>query len=342
MTIFRTEALPTAIGSMPNTDIHAACSVVQEYLPEIPVWPQLPRRSFLENMYVQYSSGFPGIIIEGDRIYVSRTAGFDDSLEKLYSAYINADYSSYELTAEYAAGFHECRKVKATPPLAIKGQVVGPVSWGLTITDENNRPIIYDEVLADAVAKHLRLKAAWQENVLRKVSPTTIMFFDEPYLSSIGSALISVSNETVIGLLNEVFGGLKGLKGIHCCGNTDWSLLLSTNLDVLSFDAYNYGENVNLFSGDIKSFLNRGGIIAWGIVPTQEEVLKKATVNNLVERLEEQWVAFNRKGLQSAFLFERSLITPACGLASLSVELAAQALKLTSAVSKLIRSRYLK
>ena len=54
--------LPTMIGSMPHTDPAEACAVVSRYLKDIPAWPQLPQRSFKENMYAQYSEGFPGIV----------------------------------------------------------------------------------------------------------------------------------------------------------------------------------------------------------------------------------------------------------------------------------------
>ena len=64
MTNLEFGCLPTIIGSMPHTDPSAACRQVAHYLKDIPAWPQLPNRSFLENMYVQYSQGFPGVVIK--------------------------------------------------------------------------------------------------------------------------------------------------------------------------------------------------------------------------------------------------------------------------------------
>ena len=116
----------------------------------------------------------------------------------------------------------------------MKGQVTGPISFGLTVTDHDRRPALYDETLADAMARHLRLKAAWMERELSRLSPTTIIFVDEPYLTSLGSAFVALDNETVIKLTNEALGGLQGLSGMHCCGNTDWSVLMATNIDILN------------------------------------------------------------------------------------------------------------
>jgi len=55
-------------------------------------------------------------------------------------------------------------------------------------------------------------------------------------------------------LLEEVFKGIKGIKGLHCCGNTNWSVLLDTTIDILSFDAYNYASSLSTHSGKVKSF----------------------------------------------------------------------------------------
>ncbi len=231
---------------MPHTDPREACSLVAKFLPEIPAWPQLPKRSFLENMYAQFSDGFPGVVIEGDRVYVDRSKDLDEPLEQLYNTYLENRVERYAISQDYAAGLHTLLEVGLRSPLGVKGQVTGPVTWGLTVTDENRRPVLYDDTLADALAKHLHMKAAWEERELKAISPNTIIFVDEPYMASVGSAFVSLAEGQVKGLLEEVFAGITGLKGVHCCGNTDWPMLLATNLDILSFDAYNYGYTIAL------------------------------------------------------------------------------------------------
>ncbi len=127
----------TIIGSMPHTDPDQACSDISRYLKDIPAWPQLPRRSFLENMYVQYSQGFPGVVIdEGERkIRVDRSADLNQPLERLYSAFLEDDPDRYPISPEYAAGLHSFLAQADLRPMAVKGQVTGPVTWGLTVTD---------------------------------------------------------------------------------------------------------------------------------------------------------------------------------------------------------------
>jgi len=333
--------LATMIGSMPHTEAGAACADVARYLREIPCWPQLPRRSHLENMYAQFSEGFPGVGFKGDNIYVERSEDLDRPLEELYTAYLENNVDRYPVSPEYAAGLFCFRRMDNLSPLAVKGQVTGPISWGLTVTDENRRAVLYDETLADALAKLLKLKAGWQEKVLHEVSASTIVFVDEPYMSAFGSAYVSLSKETVVSLLEEVLSGISGLKGIHCCGNTDWSVLLSTTTDIISFDAYNYARSLSLYPAEIKKFLAGGGAIAWGVVPNEEPELKKETVSSLKDRLEEAMAPFTREGIPFRQLIRQGLLTPSCGLATLSSpEAANQALELLAGLSALIRKRY--
>ncbi len=338
MTGIEFNCLPTAIGSMPQTDPSAACAQVIKYLKEIPCWPQLPKRSFKENMYAQYSQGFPGITVTGDRVYVDRAKDINGPLEKLYAAYLDNDVDKYPVSADYAAGLHAFLGLKNLSPIAVKGQVTGPVTWGLTVADSDGRAIIYDDILGDAAAKFLRLKAAWQEKELKKISPDTIIFVDEPYMASFGSVSVPLSAEKVVSLLEEVFRGIEGLKGVHCCGNTDWSVLLNTSVDIISFDAYNYARSLSLYPKEVKALLDRGGAVAWGIVPNDGPSLGKETASSLKDRLEEAMAPFTRNGVPFKQLLRQSLLTPSCTLASLDTpDAAARALELLAQLSQLMR-----
>ncbi len=334
--------LPTIIGSMPHTDPFDACSQIIHYLKDIPAWPQLPNRSFLENMYAQYSQGFPGVVVKENSIYVDRSQDLDKPLEQLYAAYLENDFDKYPVSPDYAVGLHTFLNLENLSPLAVKGQVTGPVTWGLTVTDEDKRAILYDDILGDAVAKLLRLKASWQEKALSQLSKNTIIFVDEPYMAAFGSVAVPFDKERVIKLLNEVFGGISGLKGVHCCGNTDWPVLLETSTDIISFDTYNYAQSLSLYPSEIKDFLGRKGTIAWGIVPNEAEALARETVASLKDRLEEAMAPFTRNDIRFKQLIEQGLLTPSCGLASLPTkEAAAQALELLTELSIAIRKRYL-
>ena len=334
--------LPTAIGSMPHTDPQAACEAISHYLKDIPAWPQLPRRSFLENMYVQFSQGFPGVVVEENRIYVDRSRDVAKPLEALYAAYLENNIDKYPVSPDYAAGLHRFLALKDLSPRLVKGQITGPVTWGLTVTDENKRAIIYDDTLGDAVAKLLRLKASWQEKKLSQLSKNTIIFVDEPYMAAFGSVGVQLSKERIISLLEEVLAGISRLKGVHCCGNTDWSVLLDTSVDIISTDTYNYAQSLSLYPAEVKKFLDRGGTIAWGVILNEEQSVAKESVASLNDRLEEAMAPFTRKGIRFKQLIEQGLLTPSCGLGSIATEEAARrVLELLAELSIRIRKRYM-
>jgi len=328
---------------MPHTDPDVACAQIARYLRDIPAWPQLPQRSFLENMYVQYSQGFPGVVVNEaeKKIHVDRNQDLNRSLEQLYSAFLEDRADKYAISADYAAGLYRFLALDNLAPKAVKGHVTGPVTWGLTVVDEDGKGILYDDVLGDAVPKLLRLKAIWQERELRRICRRTIIFLDEPYMSAFGSVGMMLSREKVVSLLNEVSGGIEGLKGVHCCGNTDWSVILDSNVDIISFDAYNFAQSLSLYPDAVKKLLERGGTVAWGIVPNEEETLNHESAASLKDRLEEAMAPFTRNGVPFRQLLAQGLLTPSCGLASIATEEAAVcALELLAELSEQIRKRY--
>ena len=208
--------LPTIIGSMPHTDPLKACALIARFLKDIPAWPQLPKRSFLENMYVQYSEGFPGAVVESNRIYVDTSKDYTKPLEELYAAYLENKIDRFPISREFAAGLYAFLEQPKLSPKAVKGHVTGPLSWGLTVADENKRAVLYHEVLGDAVPKLLKLKAKWQEKELKKISKNTITFVDEPYMASYGSSVAAGAfskPEKIAEMIDEVFDGISGLKG---------------------------------------------------------------------------------------------------------------------------------
>jgi methionine synthase II (cobalamin-independent) len=331
--------LATAIGSLPDTDAAAGCRRVFRHMKDIPFWPQLPKRSPKENMYLQFSEGFPGAVIENDHIYAGKAADLDTHLERVYVAYLENRPDDFAVGDSYAAGLYEFVRHNDERFKFIKGQVTGPISWGLVATDRQQRGIIYDDTLGDTVARFLRLKASWEEKFLRQMTNNTIIFVDEPYLTSLGSAFVSIPRERVINLIGEVLCGIEGVNGVHCCGGTDWSLLLSLPTDIISFDAYNYANSLSLYAADVKAFLERGGNIAWGIVPNDEETIVKESVSSLSDRIGEAMAPFTREGVPYRKVLEQALVTPSCGLASLSSDAADQALAMLAGLSSKLKQK---
>lgn len=320
MRTFSGQWTATAIGSLPHTDAGEACRLTLSCLREAPAWPQLPRRSFLENMYVQYSEGLPGLVVdEGERrIRCEDLDSHWDEVEIFLRDCEEGRVERFAVSPDHAAGLHamveEISKEGRDYPL-LKGQVTGPFSFGLTVTGEDGRPIIYDETYADLLVRLLGAKARWMRDLLASTGRASrvLIFFDEPYLSMVGSALVSVQPEMVVEALDRCIADAGCLTGVHCCGNTDWSLLMRTRVDILNFDAYEYLESLALYPAEITSFLDRGGMLAWGVVPNDSRI-EAETVSGLRERLEEGLALLEKKGVPSRLLERGMFITPSCGM----------------------------
>lgn len=331
----------TGVGSLPHRDADEAVRLVLSEFPEIPFWPQLPRRSPLESMYVQYAAGLPGAELSGDRIFVAGGDRMIAEAEAFYERFLGEDPLSFAIPAERAAGLHRLLELGGGPFPAVKGQVTGPVSFGLMVTDREKRPLFYDPVGRDVLVKHLTRVAQWQAAQLSRLSRKVILVIDEPYLASVGSAVLSLSRDEVIAALDEIVDGLPGvLCGVHCCANTDWGLVLSTRLGCLSFDAYEYASSLLLYPEALSAFLSRGGTLAFGIVPTDPDRIAAETAESLAARMEGILRDFEGRGISRDAVVRSSLVTPACGLGTLSPAEAAAAARLTSGLSRLLRRRH--
>jgi methionine synthase II (cobalamin-independent) len=335
--------IAAAIGSLPYTDPEEAVEVTLRHLHECPTWPQLPHRDFRENMYAQYSEGLPGVVVDAEKrkVWCDTSRDLLPEIGEIYAAYLDGDCSRFGISRDYAAGlyaFEERIKKEGKTYGLIKGQVTGPISFGLTVLDENNRPILYDDELAAATLKLLNLKARWMEAFLRDTerAAQVLIFFDEPYLVSVGSALVAVSPEQVTDSIKQVSEGLGCLTGAHCCGNTDWTWLFKAGLDIVNFDAYQYMESMALYPKELAGFLETGGTLAWGLIPNNERIPEE-TADSLAALFREGVDLLASRGVERDLLIERAMITPACGLDGVSEELAEKAYELTEQVSYLIR-----
>jgi hypothetical protein len=351
----KTKCIATAIGSFPYNNSAQALDLIFSSLTDAPLWPQLPKLGLNEQMEIQYSEGMPRAVIEQDkaRMFFDTTGDYSEEFALFYEAYMtamdpsdgNGDCSAMAITSDFSKGlyaFEERLKADGKKYPFVKVQTTGPCSFALTITDENKRAIYYNEEFRDVVVKALAMKCRWQIQKFKPYADKVICFIDEPILSAFGSSTyISVRREEVVALINEVVEAIHSedaIAGVHCCGNTDWSILIDAGVDLINLDAFSYGDTIALYPEAVAGFISGGGLIAWGIVPTSPAI-REQNVDSLNERF--SGVVDNlaaKAGIDKNTLLEQSLITPSCGTGSLAASDAEKVFDVLKNLSLHVRS----
>ena len=322
---FEPRCLATTIGSLPLDDAREATELVLTYTPRIPSWVQLAKRP-QEGMLVQFNEGLPGLTRSDQKVYFDTEApGFQDDILHFYERYLaaaetqlSAAIESFALTPAYAEGFHvflEMLNQGACHPIALKGQVTGPFTLATSMTDQAGKSSFYNPQLRDCIVKMISLKAQWQIKQLHPFGVPVIISIDEPSLVGFGSsAYLGISADDVQKDLNEIISHIhshNGYAAIHCCENTDWSMLLATDIDILSFDAYSYFNKVLLYAEPLKAFIEKKGIVAWGLIPTADPaLLQRETTSSLIKKFQSHMKHLGEYTIDTEKVFRYSLLTP--------------------------------
>ncbi len=366
---FSADGLPVLIGSVPLTDHEQALEWIFSTTPEIPLWPQLPHNP-LERMMPQFAEGIPCIIEEnicdpeGRILFDVTHAGFDEEMLAFYEEYLAVMEdpsllvgSRFQVSRERAAGlylFLEALPKHVDQLKGVKGQVSGPFTMLTGIKDRAGRAGYFDETIRDMVIKGISMKAAWQTRLLAgkmeelvgdKAGPV-LMFIDEPALAGLGSsAFIGVTDEEIRTMIDEVAEAVHlagGLVGIHVCANTNWSVLLGSSIDIISFDAYGFFDKMAALKTEVGQFFGRGAVLAWGGVPTsREEEINGQSTESLSELFTRQMQSFVTPDMDMQSLLRQTLITPSCGTGSLAPQTAEKVLSLTRSTADSLRAQYL-
>jgi hypothetical protein len=300
--------LTTAMAVMPHTDVQRALDAALSL--DIPFWPQLPNYNYYEDMYVQASEHFPGICLDlNNRKLSFSTDKFIAELEETLAHFEEPDY--FDVSAEYSVVYRQFLGLNLADRPAIRGQLEGPISFGFNVLDEGERPILFNDTVRPFMLEFMARRINVQLQKLKERNVNAFMFVDEPGMQFLFSALAGYGDITAKADLDQFFAMVERPRGIHLCGNPDWDFLLGLDLDVLSLDIYTNAEIFSAYATSIRKFLDRGGTIVWGIVPTGVEAFEKENYQRLVSHLENVWHVLRGKGIDFDLLLSRSLLSPA-------------------------------
>ena len=337
----------TAIGSVPYVDAVEAVETMRNL--DIPAYPQMVKVSPWEDMFLGALKGLPALVIDAEKQTVrAKRHDRENDLADFYDKFMSGEREFLSLPPEASLGFraflNKAAENRAYGPDFLKVQVIGPLTFGqMVLMEDEKNSLVDDPELLEAVALALGGKAAWEAAKIRDLDRTPVVFIDEPGLASYGSAFSSLTQETVVKTMGAACEVVRAegpaLIGCHVCGNTDWSMMMDTGIDIVNFDAFEIMEQFCLYPKRIKLFLENGGLIAWGIVPSQG-YSQDLSAGFLIKKLEEGWSNLEKQGVDRELLTSRSIITTACGLGMLPADLALAATEMLTSVSRQLREKY--
>jgi hypothetical protein len=186
------------------------------------------------------------------------------------------------------------------------------VSFGFKVLDENLKPVIYNDEARTVLFDFIQKKANIQYGELKERNPNAFVWLDEPGLGYVFSGLSGYNEQQAKEDYHNFVAGLEGPKGLHLCAEVNLPYLLELGVEILSFDAYQIGFMPKEYAGSVAEFINRGGIISWGIVPTESAILATQTPDTLAERLSDYWnVVSKSTGLSLNQIAVQALVAPA-------------------------------
>lgn len=290
----------TGIGSLPHRDAYEAAEFALCATPELPCVPTLPKRSPAEGMIAQAVVGIRGISIGQygsllvDATRVDPNAPVNTDIE-------HGAFGGLRAFLDVARG-HEG---------PVKWQFTGPVTLGRALIRAGVSSSVAFEVATQTVRAHV---VAIHE-LIRQELPRCIqvVFIDEPDVSRIMEESSPIAPEPAVDLMSSALAVIEGgaTTGLHSCSAVDPALMTASGPTILSLPV---SPRLVSYAGVLAGFLERGGVIAWGVVPTHGPVM--ASAERSWKKLSALWCELVQGGCDAMLLRQQSLVTPACGLAN--------------------------
>ncbi len=289
----------TGIGSLPHYDPSEAVEFVLRHSPRLPFAPSLPARSRREGMVAQAASGIAGVTVADDGSLAIEHSQIDPD------APIDPGFDG-----DAFVGLRAFLSAVGDNTGPLKVSLTGPVTLGVALHGAGIDAPLAFRIAGAAVSGRA---AALADLVARRVPQADIItFLDEPSLAWVTGRDFPIDP---VGAVDLVSGALASVEtrattGLHCCGQADWRLVLQAGPQLLSAPV---DGGLERSAGALADFLDRGGWVAWGAVPTDRPL--STDIERPWRQLVSSWNELVGAGCDPGRLRAQSMITPACGLA---------------------------
>lgn len=292
---------PTSVGSLPHLDRDAAIDFVLDRTPELPAAPTCPAIDRREQMIPQAAWGIAGVhVADNGTITIPDPTAVDPSAPLGDRDLSGPPFATWRRFLQRVAGWDG----------PIKLQVTGPITLGLMLVQAGLPSTVAFRVAGRATSTRARDLLDLADRQAPGVP--RLLVFDEPGLVGGLRPELPLAADEVIDLLSGALASAEGraVTGVHCCGATDWRVVLQAGPDLLSLPV---GADVSGSVGALSTFLERGGWVAWGAVVTDGPLGEHPSRS--WRQLSAQWCELVQQGCDPVLLRRQALVTPVCGLA---------------------------
>ncbi|MCE9622926.1 MAG: hypothetical protein K8R99_11325 [Actinomycetia bacterium] len=293
----------TGIGGLPHLDAAHAVTFALRNM-EVPAIPRLSRRSPAEGAIAQAMVGMHGITI-GQYGSISVHPEQIDSLVPLstdlhHDALVGfrtfLDLAPHELGRDHGGW--------------VKWQFVGPVTFGLALMRAG---VPMSEAFSAAV-RAIRTRLQHLLDAVETALPRCrqIVVIEEPSFGDLLQPGFPIAPDTAIDLVSGALAAIEttAISGLHCCGAGDIPSQLATGPAIISLPVK---PEIADAAGYLIRFMESGGHIAWGVVPTAGPITTSA--ERPWRQLCALWCDLVQRGADPAMLRTQAIVTPECGLA---------------------------
>ena len=331
----KTRCLP--YGALPYDSLDFATRMQAKLFEHIPYLAFCPILDSEDTILKRTFMGIPGVKIKGRKVALKTSSNsYKQKLHDLDKAYNTPNFSTldpFALESPFLEKFVQLINKFKSEYACIN--FLGPFTVSQMLLNAAEEQTLADKSYRKLFIQAVCVKALWVIERIRSINSKTvpIIVLEEPMLAQLGTLkreTEEVNDELVTNLLAKVVEKLKSagaLVAVQCMEKCNWQIPINAGVDIISFDAYNNPNNLNIFPEEITAFIARGGKINWGIVPVKNEsLIKSLNIDDITKRLFATFEGLILSGVPEAYVYNSALVSLQGNADQLSVIFAEKAL----------------
>ena len=320
--------ISTGIGGLPHRDADEAAEFALQHM-GMPSVPSLPRRSPAEGAIAQALVGLEGITV-GQYGSIAVDPRKIDALAPVVTDLSHDAFTGLRTFLAHAS----LARAESRFSGPLKWQFVGPVTLGMALVRAG---VPMSEAFETAV-RSVRDRLQHLMDAVALVLPDSpqVVFIEEPAMAQLMQPGFPLAPDTAIDLVSGALAAVEtsAVSGLHVCGMADIPSQLAAGPAILSLPVR---PEVAESAGYLVRFLENGGIIAWGVVPTSGPITTSA--ERPWRHLSALWCELVQRGADPSMLRRQAIITPECGLASHTPAVANRVYAIADEVGRRVRDQ---